>query len=71
MRQGLVLGRMGVVLRLVGTAIASRGLVSLLYGVSALDLLTFTIVSMLLLAVALEASAIPAPRAFHIAARER
>jgi hypothetical protein len=71
MRQDLVLGTMGVDLRLVGTAIASRGLVSLLYGLSALDLLTLTIVSMFLLAVALEASAIPAHRAFHIAARER
>jgi hypothetical protein len=45
--------------------------VSRLYGVSALDLLTLTIMSMFLLAVALAASAIPAHRAFDIAARER
>jgi putative ABC transport system permease protein len=65
-RQGLVLGAFGVALGLIGTAVASRGLSSLLFGISALDVLTLGTASLFLLLVALAASAIPARRATRI-----
>jgi len=65
-RQGLMLGAFGVALGLIGTAIASRGLSSLLFGISALDVLTLSAASLFLLLVALAASAIPARRATRI-----
>jgi predicted permease len=65
-RQGLVLALAGVAIGLGGTAIASRGLSSLLFGISALDPLTLSTASLLLLLVALAACAIPARRATRI-----
>jgi predicted permease len=65
-RQGLMLGVTGVCIGLAGTAITSRSLKSLLYNISALDVLTLISASAFLLLVALAASAIPARRATKI-----
>jgi putative ABC transport system permease protein len=59
-RQGIVLAIIGVAMGLAATALASRSLASLLYGVSALDVLTLSTASLLLLAVASLASYFPA-----------
>lgn len=64
--QGLILGAAGVILGLAGTAAASHALSSLLYGISALDVLTLAAASLFLLIVALAASAIPARRAMRV-----
>lgn len=65
-REGMLLGVSGVCIGLAGTAIASRGLNSLLYNISALDVSTLVAASALLLLVALAASAVPARRAMKI-----
>lgn len=65
-RQGLLLGATGVCVGLAGMAVVSRSLASLLYRVSAFDALTLCSASLLLLLVALAASAIPARRAAKI-----
>ena len=56
----------GLAIGLAGAFLLSRVLVSLLYGVSATDPLTFTGVSIVLLAVALLACLIPARRATRV-----
>jgi putative ABC transport system permease protein len=61
-----MLGVFGVALGLVGAAFAGRGLSSLLFGISALDVATLSVASLFLLLVALAASAIPARRATRI-----
>lgn len=66
LRQAAILIAAGVGLGLLGSAMLSRFIASLLYGVSSLDLLTFAAVSLLLSAVALVASYIPARRATKI-----
>ena len=65
-RQGFVLAVEGVAIGLAGTALVSRGLAGLLYGISSLDVLTLSAASIFLLAVALLASYIPARRATTI-----
>jgi putative ABC transport system permease protein len=65
-RQGLLLAITGAALGLVGTAAASRALSNFLYGVSALDVLTLCGASVLLIVIALLASAIPGRRAMRI-----
>ena len=65
-RQGLVLTASGVGLGLLGAVILTRFLQSMLFGVSATDPLTFIIISLLLAAVALVASYIPARRAMRV-----
>ena len=66
LRQGIVLAVCGVCLGLAATALAGRALSSLLYRTSAFDALTLAAVSILLLLVALAASAIPARRAARV-----
>jgi predicted permease len=65
-KQGLAVATVGVVLGLVGTYAISRLLGSMLYEVSATDPLTLAVVSLLLLAVALAASYLPARRAARV-----
>lgn len=66
LRQGMRLSVLGVVIGLVGALLASRSLVSLLYGVSRLDPLTYFGTAVLLLAVSGIATWIPARRASRI-----
>ncbi|HKD81973.1 MAG TPA: ABC transporter permease [Candidatus Angelobacter sp.] len=66
LRQGFVLVGTGLIVGLVLTFIASRGIGSLLVGVSPSDPLTFLAVTLLLAAVGLAASFIPARRAMKV-----
>jgi predicted permease len=61
--EGLKLSATGLVLGLVGALMVSRAGSSLLFGVTATDPVTFTVVSLLLIAVATAASYFPARRA--------
>jgi predicted permease len=65
-RQGMTLAALGVVIGLVGAAGATQGLDSLLYGVTALDPLTYGAVIAVMAAVALAASWFPAARASRV-----
>jgi putative ABC transport system permease protein len=64
--QGLRMALAGVAIGLLGTALAARGLASLLYGISALDPATLETASVALIAVVLAACALPARRAATI-----
>jgi predicted permease len=66
LRQGLSLAAAGAGVGLVGALIVSRLMAGLLYGVSPYDLLTFAGVTIVLTAVALAASYIPALRAMRL-----
>jgi predicted permease len=66
LRQGLTLAALGVALGLIGAAAATRGLESLLYGVTSLDPLTYGGVILLLAAVAGAACWLPAVRAARV-----
>jgi putative ABC transport system permease protein len=66
LRQGLILTLSGVCLGLTGAVILTRFLQSMLFGVSATDPVTFVVISLLLTAVALLASYIPARRAMKV-----
>ena len=70
MRQGVLAATLGValgaVLAFVLGLVFTRVMASLLYGVSSTDWLTFTVMSLLLLMVALTASYIPARRATQV-----
>ena len=66
LRQGLELAIAGAALGLVGALIVSRLMAGLLYGVSPTDPLTFVGVTLVLTAVALAASYIPAMRAMRV-----
>ena len=66
LRQGLRLALLGIVLGLVGAAWLTGAMESLLFDVRPNDPLTFAIVSVLLLAVALTATYIPARRATKV-----
>lgn len=65
-RRGMTLTGLGIALGLVGAVIASRALITLLFGVSRLDPLTYAGVVLLLAFVAALASGIPAWRAARI-----
>jgi predicted permease len=65
-RQGMTLTGLGVVIGLAGSALASRALITLLFGVSRLDPVTYLGVVVLLLGVALVASWAPAWRAASV-----
>jgi putative ABC transport system permease protein len=66
LRHGLWLTLLGVVIGLAGAYALTRLLSSLLYGVPATDPATFVCVSLVLIAVALLASYLPARRAARI-----
>jgi putative ABC transport system permease protein len=63
LREGLVLAAGGIALGVVGALLLSRVLETLLYGVQALDLVTFTTVPIVLVVVAVLAALTPARRA--------
>jgi putative ABC transport system permease protein len=66
LRQGLGLAIAGATVGLVGALIVSHLMAGLLYGVRPTDPLTFAIVAVLLIAVALLACYIPARRALRV-----
>ena len=66
LREALVLGVLGIGLGLVGALVLTRSMSSLLYEVSALDPWTYATMPLLLLAVALAASYVPARRAAKV-----
>jgi ABC-type antimicrobial peptide transport system permease subunit len=66
MRQGLTLVLIGTGIGLAGALAASRLLRAVLYGGNSLDLMTFTVVPVVLLLVAALASFVPARRAAQV-----
>jgi putative ABC transport system permease protein len=66
LRQGMELAIVGVVVGLVGAMALTRVMTSLLFGVSALDVTTFAIVPVILIATATLAIYIPALRATRV-----
>jgi predicted permease len=66
LRQGLELSAAGIVVGLLGAVALTRVMASLLFGVSATDLGTFVIVPLMLIAIALLASYVPAWRATRV-----
>jgi len=65
-RQGMALAAIGIMLGLVGAAVLTRVMASLLFSISTTDAVTFVAVPVLLIAVAFAATAIPAWRATHV-----
>jgi putative ABC transport system permease protein len=65
-RQGMELTGAGVILGLVGAALLTRVMAALLFGVSATDAATFAAVPLILVAIALVASYVPALRATRV-----
>ena len=65
-RQGLMLAGIGIGIGLAGAFALTRLMSKLLFGVSATDLLTFAVISLLLTGVALAASLVPARRAAKV-----
>ena len=66
MRQGMELTGAGIVLGLIGAAVLTRVMASLLFGVSATDFATFAAVPVILAGIALLASYLPALRATRV-----
>jgi predicted permease len=66
LRHGMELTMAGVVLGLIGAVGLSRVMASLLFGVSATDVVTFSIVPTILILIALLASVVPARRATRV-----
>jgi ABC-type antimicrobial peptide transport system permease subunit len=64
--QGMALTVIGIVIGLIASYALTHLMASLLYGVSATDPLTFTLISILLLGVALVACTLPARRATRV-----
>lgn len=65
-RQGMTLGGIGIVAGLIGAALLTRVMSSLLFGVSGHDAVTFSAVAVILAAVAFVATVIPARRATRV-----
>jgi predicted permease len=63
LRQGMELTIAGIVVGLIGAAVLTRVMESLLFGISTRDIVTFSIVPVLLAAIALIATYVPARRA--------
>ena len=66
LRQGVALALVGVAVGLAGSAVASRAIAAMLFGVTRLDPVTYAAVIALLLAVAALACAVPAWRAARV-----
>ena len=66
LRQGMELAGIGILAGLVGAAALTRVMASLLFGVTATDLLTFSSVCVILGTVAFAATVIPAVRATRV-----
>jgi putative ABC transport system permease protein len=66
MRRGMELTGAGLVLGLLGAAALTRVMASLLFGVSATDVVTFSAVPLILAAIGLLASYLPARRATRV-----
>jgi putative ABC transport system permease protein len=66
LKEGLVLGVLGVVIGILGAVALTRTMSSLLFGVSATDPIVFTTLAVLLMAAALVACYMPARRAARI-----
>jgi len=66
LRQGMELTGAGVVLGLAGALLLTRVMASLLFGVSATDITTFSMVPLILIATAALATYIPARRATRV-----
>ena len=66
LRHGLMLTIIGAAIGMFGAYLATRAITSVLYGVSATDPLTFGVVSLLLIGVALIACYVPARRATKV-----
>jgi ABC-type antimicrobial peptide transport system permease subunit len=66
LRQGLTVALIGVAIGLAGAFALTRFMHSLLYGVRGTDPLTFGVISLMLAAIAMLASYIPARRAARI-----
>jgi predicted permease len=64
--QGLRMALAGVAVGMVGTVLVARSMASLLFGVSALDVATLSLASVVLVLIALAAGAVPARRAARI-----
>ncbi|HET7220688.1 MAG TPA: ABC transporter permease [Vicinamibacterales bacterium] len=64
--RGMELAGAGIVAGLIGAAVLTRMMASLLFGVSAVDLATFSTVPIVLASIALVASYLPARRATHV-----
>ena len=64
--QGMVLAVAGVVIGMVGAALLTRSMQSVLFGIAATDIMTFVQVGVVLLLAALLASWLPARRALGI-----
>jgi predicted permease len=65
-RQGMELAVIGIVGGLAGAFVLTRAMASLLFGVSATDAVTFSLVALILGLVAFAATVIPALRATHV-----
>ena len=65
-RQGMQLAGVGIVAGLIGAFVLTRSMASLLFGVSATDALTFSLVALILGTVAFGATVIPARRATRV-----
>jgi putative ABC transport system permease protein len=66
LRQGMTLAGLGIAIGLVGAGIASRALVTLLFGITPLDSATYAGVATLLAIVSMIACAVPAWRAARV-----
>jgi predicted permease len=66
LRHGLELTAGGIVMGLIGAALLTRLMASLLFGVTSTDITTFSIVPLLLIATAMLATYIPASRATRV-----
>jgi putative ABC transport system permease protein len=66
LRQGTQLTVAGVIAGLLGALVLTRVMASLLFGVSATDVMTFTMVPLVLLGTAMLATYIPALRATRV-----
>jgi len=65
-RRGMEMATAGIVIGLIGAAALTRVMASLLFGVSAIDIVTFSVVPLILAAIALVATYLPARRATQV-----